>query len=119
MFEYSSIEHYHAQLQEGSVSCLQAVEHYLQKINASTHLNAFVEVYAAGALQKARILDDLRKNGATPKKLHGVVIGLKDVIAYEGHHLSAASNILKGFTSVYSATAVQRMLDEEAIIIGN
>ena len=119
MFEYSSIEHYHAQLQEGSVSCLQAVEHYLQKINASTHLNAFVEVYAAEALQKARILDDLRKNGATPKKLHGVVIGLKDVIAYEGHHLSAASNILKGFTSVYSATAVQRMLDEEAIIIGN
>jgi len=106
-------------LQEGSVSCLQAVEHYLQKIKASTHLNAFIEVYAEEALKKARSLDDLRKNGAPPKKLHGVVIGLKDVIAHKDHPLSAASNILKGFVSVYSATVVQRMLDEEAIIIGN
>lgn len=119
MFEYSSIEHYHAQLQEGSVSCLQAVEHYLQKINASTHLNAFIEVYAEEAMQKARSLDELRKSGSPPKKLHGVVIGLKDVIAYKDHHLSASSNILKGFVSIYSATVVQRMLDEEAIIIGN
>ncbi|HEX6227789.1 MAG TPA: amidase family protein, partial [Chryseolinea sp.] len=93
MFEYSSIEHYHAQLQEGSVSCLQAVEHYLQKINASTHLNAFIEVYAEEAMQKARRLDELRKSGSPPKKLHGVVIGLKDVIAYKDHHLSASSNI--------------------------
>ena len=51
-------------------------------------------------------------------KLHGVIVAIKDVICYKGHKVSAASRILEGFTSVYNATAVQRLLDEGAIIIG-
>jgi aspartyl-tRNA(Asn)/glutamyl-tRNA(Gln) amidotransferase subunit A len=50
--------------------------------------------------------------------LHGVVIGLKDIIAYKDHRLTASSKILGGFDSVYSATATERLLEEEAIIIG-
>jgi aspartyl-tRNA(Asn)/glutamyl-tRNA(Gln) amidotransferase subunit A len=46
------------------------------------------------------------------------VIGIKDVICYKDHSVTAASNILKGFTSLYSSTAVQRLLQEGAIIIG-
>ena len=119
MFEYSSIEHYHAQLQEGNVTCLQAVEHYLQQISLSHHLNAFIEVYAEEARTRARQLDENRKAGSLPGKLHGVIIGLKDVIAYKDHSLTAASKILEGFKSVYSATATERLLEAEAIIIGN
>jgi aspartyl-tRNA(Asn)/glutamyl-tRNA(Gln) amidotransferase subunit A len=119
LFEYSSIEHYHAQLQEGNVSCLQAVEHYLQAIHNSKQLNAFVEVYAEEALAMAIALDEKRKKGQAKGKLHGVVIGIKDVIAYKDHTLTASSAILKGFTSIYSATAIERLLAEEAIIIGN
>lgn len=119
MFEYSSIEQYHAGLQEGTVTCLQAVEYYLQRIGDSKQLNAFVEVFADEALQKAKQLDEQRKQTGLAGKLHGVVIGLKDVIAYKEHRLSAASAILKNFTSVYSATAVERLLAEGAIIIGN
>ena len=69
MFEYSSIEHYHAQLQEGNVTCLQAVEHYLQQISLSHHLNAFIEVYAEEARARARQLDENRKAGSLPGKL--------------------------------------------------
>jgi aspartyl-tRNA(Asn)/glutamyl-tRNA(Gln) amidotransferase subunit A len=119
LFEYSSIEQYHAQLQEGHVTCLQAVEYYLQKIAAAKHLNAFIDVYAEEALQRATTLDQQRKAGQPLRKLHGVVIGLKDVIAYKNHALTAASKILEGFHSIYSATAVERLLAEEAIIIGN
>jgi aspartyl-tRNA(Asn)/glutamyl-tRNA(Gln) amidotransferase subunit A len=119
LFEFSSIEQYHAQLQEGNVTCLQAVEHYLKSIDATSHLNAFIEVYADDAKQKAKQLDEKRKNGQPAGRLHGVVIGLKDVICYKGHKVSASSNILKGFTSLYSATAVERLLAEDAIIIGN
>lgn len=119
MFDYSSIEHYHAQLQEGNVSCVQAVEHYLQKIQGSRHLNAFIDVYAEEALQKARELDQRRLQGESLKRLHGVVIGLKDVIAYKDHHLTASSRILQNFTSIYSATAVEKLLAEDAIIIGS
>jgi aspartyl-tRNA(Asn)/glutamyl-tRNA(Gln) amidotransferase subunit A len=45
-------------------------------------------------------------------------VGLKDVFAFENHPLQASSKILDGFISQYSATAVQRLLDEDAIIIG-
>jgi len=119
LFEFSSIEQYHAQLQEGKVTCLQTVEYYLQLIHSSKHLNAFIEVYADEALQKAKELDKKRKTVGLQGKLHGVVIGLKDVICYKDHKISAASAILKNFTSIYSATAVERLLEEEAIIIGN
>ncbi len=52
-------------------------------------------------------------------RLHGVVVSIKDVICYKDHPVSAASNILKDFVSLYNATAVERMLAEEAIIIGH
>ncbi len=119
MFQYSSIEQYHAQLKEGSVTCVQAVQYYLDRINATKHLNAFIEVYAEEALQEAALLDSERTAGKPGGKLHGVIIGLKDVICYKNHRISAASNILKKFSSVYSATAVERLLAEGAIIIGN
>ncbi|OSZ80762.1 aspartyl/glutamyl-tRNA amidotransferase subunit A [Chitinophagaceae bacterium IBVUCB2] len=119
MFEFSSIEQYHAQLLKGSTTCLQAVEHYLQGIEATKHLNAFIEIYADEAIHQAKELDAKRKSGKQPGKLHGVVVGLKDVICYKGHKVSAASAILNNFTSLYSATAVERLIAEEAIIIGN
>lgn len=115
---FSSIEQYHAQLLEDKTTCHQAVEHYLQRINDSSHLNAFIEVYADEVLQQAILLDEKRKNGSPVGKLHGVVIALKDVICHKDHKISASSNILKNFTSVYSATAVEKLLAEEAIIIG-
>ena len=119
MFDYTSIEQYHARLQEATVTCVQTVEHYLRQIETARQLNAFTEVYAEEALAKARLLDAQRASGSPMGKLHGVVIGIKDVIAYKDHTLTAASGILKGFTSIYSATAVERLLQEEAIIIGN
>jgi aspartyl-tRNA(Asn)/glutamyl-tRNA(Gln) amidotransferase subunit A len=119
LFEFSSIEQYHASLKEEKATCVQAVTHYLRQIQSNKHLNAFVEIFAEEAMQQARELDAKRKTQTASGKLHGVVIGLKDVICYKDHRLSASSNILKGFTSVYSATAVERLLAEEAIIIGS
>ena len=119
MFEFSSISQYHAQLKDGTATCRQAVEYFLQKINASKRLNAFIEVYAEEALKKADELDKKRNSNHSIRSLHGVVIALKDIIAYKDHRLTAASKILDGFVSVYSATATEKLLQEEAIIIGD
>ncbi|MGC4038168.1 MAG: amidase family protein [Chitinophagaceae bacterium] len=118
MFEFSSIAQYHAQLREGGATCLQAVEYYLQRINHAQRLNAYIEVYADEALEQAKSLDEKRAKGSTIGKLHGVVIGIKDVICHKGHHVTASSKILGGFESIYSATAVEHLLAEDAIIIG-
>jgi len=118
LFSFSTIEAYHSWLADNPEGCRIAVDHYLSRIEENAHLNAFLEVFAEEALQQARLLDEKRKAGHPPGKLHGVIISLKDVISYRGHRLSAASKILEGFTSIYDATVVGKLLAEEAIIIG-
>lgn len=118
MFQFFSIEQYHTQLREKQLSCSAAVEHFIRQINASKHLNAFIELYSDEALQKAKELDKKRETGAPLGTLHGVVVGLKDVIAHKDHRLTASSKILDGFTSIYSSTATEKLLEQEAIIIG-
>ena len=119
MTVFSSIKDYHKNLKAGNTTCAATVNYYLKQIEEKKHLNAFVEIFAKEALQKATELDAKIKNGDPLKKLHGVVIAIKDVICYKSHKVTAASKILEGFISIYSATAVQRLLDEDAIIIGN
>ncbi|MFM6925091.1 MAG: Asp-tRNA(Asn)/Glu-tRNA(Gln) amidotransferase subunit GatA [Ferruginibacter sp.] len=119
MFTFSDIDQYHQDLTANNTSCADAVDFYLQQIDANKKLNAFTEVYTDEAKQRAKMLDEKRKNGDPLKKLHGVVIAIKDVLCYKGHTVTASSKILEGFSSLYTATAVQRLLDEDAIIIGN
>ena len=119
MFHYSDIKAYQLQLKNNETDCVSAVKFYLQNISKQKFLNAFVEVYEAEALNKASQLDEKRKAGGDIKKLHGVVIAIKDVICYKDHRVTAASGILKDFISIYNSTAVQLLLDEDAIIIGS
>ena len=98
---------------------MEAVEFFLSRIAADERLNAFTAVYADEARQCAGELDASRKAGQKTGRLHGVVIALKDVICYQGHAVTAASAMLQGFTATYNATAVTRLLSEEAIIIGS
>jgi aspartyl-tRNA(Asn)/glutamyl-tRNA(Gln) amidotransferase subunit A len=114
LFSFSSIEEYHARLTSREVSCVEAVEHYLAAIEQSKQLNSFLEVFSEEAIARAKQLDAQNHHG----KLHGVVIGIKDNICYKNHRSSAGSRILENFISVYSATAVERLLNEGAIIIG-
>jgi aspartyl-tRNA(Asn)/glutamyl-tRNA(Gln) amidotransferase subunit A len=91
--------------------------HYLSNIKANTHLNVFLEVYEAEALARAEEID--RKFAAgTQGRLAGMIVGIKDVISYRDHDLQAGSRILEGFVAQFDATAVQRLLAEDAIIIG-
>jgi aspartyl-tRNA(Asn)/glutamyl-tRNA(Gln) amidotransferase subunit A len=98
---------------------VEAVQFFLGKIAGSQNLNAFLNTYGEEALQSAKLLDDKRNSGDPVGKLHGVVVGLKDVICYMGHPVSAASKMLEGFISIYSATVVEKLIKEEAIIIGH
>ncbi len=119
MFHYSGILPYQQQLRDNTTSCEEATLHYLRQIEDFKHLNAFVSVFTETAIVRSRELDQRRAKGLPMRSLHGVIIALKDVICYAGHPVSAASKMLKGFTPVYHASAVQFLLDEEAILIGS
>ena len=119
MYIHESISDLHIRLSNGELNCRDVVRHYLKVIEEKQHLNAFVQVYAEEALQRASNLDEKQKRPSTWGKLYGVVIGIKDVLCYNGHHVGASSAILKNYKAIYNATAIQRLLDEDAIIIGN
>ena len=118
MFPFNSIQAYQNSLASGIVTCVDTVTHYLQQIENNQQLNAFIEVFADEALEAASLLDTKRKQGKPLGKLHGVVVAIKDVICYNGHKVSAASKMIENFTSIYHATAVEKLLAEDAIIIG-
>ncbi len=118
MFCFTDIQTYHGQLKTGATTCAQAVQFYLDQIKGQQNLNAYLEVFADEAIESANALDQERLDGKPMGALHGVVVGIKDVISYKGHALSAASKMLENYTAVYSATAIERLLAAGAIIIG-
>ena len=116
-YQFKTIEQLQSDLRSGTISCEQLVLDTLHSIGASKHLNAFLEVFETTALNQAKTVDQKIKSG-NAGKLAGVIVGLKDNICYKGHKVSASSKILEGFESLYSATVVERLLAEDAIIIG-
>jgi aspartyl-tRNA(Asn)/glutamyl-tRNA(Gln) amidotransferase subunit A len=104
-------------LRNKNLSCKDRVNYFLSNIEKKKHLNVFLSVYDNEARERAELIDAKIQHG-TAGKLAGLVIGLKDVLSYKDHPLQASSKILNGYTCQYTATAVQRLLDEDAIIIG-
>jgi aspartyl-tRNA(Asn)/glutamyl-tRNA(Gln) amidotransferase subunit A len=104
-------------LQLGKLSLTENVKLFLKNIKDQKDLNAFNFVFSDEAVESAKTVEQKIKNNSAGK-LAGMVIAIKDVLAYKDHSLTCSSNILKNFTSLYTATAVQKLIDEDAIIIG-
>lgn len=117
MKSYNSLNEIREDLKGERITCTQITQYYLNNIKKKSHLNAFLEVFEEEALRKAEEVDKKIKEGSAGK-LAGMVIGLKDVLCYKEHTLTASSKILKGFKSKFTATAVERLIQEDAIIIG-
>lgn len=115
--KYTGLANLQAELKSGSTKVIDVVNHYLDAIEKAADLNIFLEVFAHDARERATVIDQKIQHG-TAGKLAGMVISIKDNMCYKGHQVSAASKILEGFESLYTATAVERLLEEDAIIIG-
>jgi len=114
---YSNLLSIQRDVLSGKIRLKELVLFYLDTIQKNGHLNAFLEVFDEEALLRAEEVDAKMKAGKAGK-LAGMVIAIKDNICFKNHHVSASSKILEGFTSIYSSTVVERLLAEDAIIIG-
>jgi aspartyl-tRNA(Asn)/glutamyl-tRNA(Gln) amidotransferase subunit A len=105
-------------IENKSLTCVELVDHYLKVIHQKNpSLNAFLEVYDEEAKSQAKLVDAKIQNG-TAGKLAGMIVGLKDVLCHKDHKLGASSKMLVGFESQFDGTAVERLLKEDAIVIG-
>ncbi|TAE72501.1 MAG: Asp-tRNA(Asn)/Glu-tRNA(Gln) amidotransferase subunit GatA [Bacteroidetes bacterium] len=118
MQQYKTLLHIQEDLFGDKITCLEIVQYYIQNIHThNQNLNVFLSVYEQESLQKAKEID-VKIQQKKAGKLAGLVVGLKDVLCYENHPLQASSYILDGFVSQFSAHVVERLLAEDAIIIG-
>ena len=116
--KYTTLKSIQTDLNAGEITCRQLVEFYLENIKEKNEkLNAFLSVFEKESLLKADEID-LKIKNKSAGKLAGMVLGIKDLLCYKDHVSQAGSKILDGFESQFNATAVQRVLDEDAIIIG-
>jgi aspartyl-tRNA(Asn)/glutamyl-tRNA(Gln) amidotransferase subunit A len=91
---------------------VEAAVNAAEKLN--DELNAFLEIDRAGALKRA---DEIDKSGAG-RSLNGTPIAIKDNICVRGMQTSCGSRILGPYKPPYNATAINRLLDAGAVIIG-
>lgn len=113
----SSLKAIRTALAQNTYTVTELVQFYLGRIEQQKELNAFLEVFDAEALAHAARIDQ-NLSAEMEKPLTGLVLGIKDNLCFKGHKVSAASRILEGFESLYTTTAVQRLIDAGAIIIG-
>ena len=115
--KYTSLAQIKPLISQGQISCSDLARYYLNQNKKNEHLNAMLEVFEEEVLAQAALVDEKIKAG-TAGKLAGMFIAVKDNICYKGHCVSASSKILENFESTYTATALERLINEDVIIIG-
>ncbi|GAA3973525.1 Asp-tRNA(Asn)/Glu-tRNA(Gln) amidotransferase subunit GatA [Pedobacter ginsengiterrae] len=117
MKKYSSLKEIQTLVSQKQLTLPDLLAYYFKQIKNNEHLNAFNEVFFYSAEVQADVVQKKIEEG-TQGKLAGMIIGIKDNICYKDHIVTASSKMLDGFVSPYSSTVVQRLLQEDAIIIG-
>ena len=114
---FRSFQDLQARLFNNEFTCEELVRFYLNEIKTKDNYNAFIETFDDSSYEQARLVDSDILNDKK-KRLSGLIIGIKDNICYKNHVVTASSLILKDFKSLYSATVVNKLIEEGAIVIG-
>jgi aspartyl-tRNA(Asn)/glutamyl-tRNA(Gln) amidotransferase subunit A len=106
--------------QIGSLEVTRAYAERIERLNPSLH--AYLETAGEQALESARAADrqraDAQKTGAGLGHLHGVPLAIKDILCVRGMKCTCGSRILENFRPPYTATAVERLQQAGAVLLG-
>jgi Asp-tRNA(Asn)/Glu-tRNA(Gln) amidotransferase A subunit family amidase len=106
-------------LSDGDVSSLELTELVLARIEETEpRVHAYAHVLGDHALAAARRADAELAAGSRRSPLHGVPIGVKDIIALRGAPLEAGSRVLAGNVADRNATVVVKLEEAGAVIVG-
>ena len=100
------------------VTAERLVKDALAKAKHFADYNIFTYLNEEGALKRAREIDARIARGEKVGRLAGVPYALKDNFLSPEGETTASAHILQGFTAPITATAVKKLEDEGAIMIG-
>jgi len=82
------------------------------------HIHAFINLFEEETLYLSKSVDRHLLEKENLPALAGVSVAVKDNISYKGHPTTCGSKILESYIPPYNATAVNKILSQQAIIIG-
>lgn len=111
------IREIHNRLRKKEMSVSELLDDSLKRIKeVDGKLNCFITLDEEGAIQKAKALD--REGQVTDQPLYGLPMGIKDNMSTKGVKTTCASRILANFVPVYDATAVEKLHEAQAVMVG-
>jgi aspartyl-tRNA(Asn)/glutamyl-tRNA(Gln) amidotransferase subunit A len=96
----------------------QAEQHYERIATGDVKIHSYLSLSRERALAQAAKIDAMAARGEVLPSLAGVPIGIKDVLVMRGAPATAGSLILKGYRPPYDATAVTRLVEAGAVLLG-
>lgn len=115
--EYKTLKQLSDGLAAGDFSSVELTQHYLQRIAANSHLNAYITVTEDAALAAAKAADESRAKGQAGV-LTGLPIAHKDIFCTQGVRTSCGSKMLDNFIAPYESTVTQRLNAAGTVMLG-
>ena len=106
-------------IKDGSFTAVEVITSLFERIKTiDPKVKSYLRLCEKEALDKAKIVDDKIAKGEPVGTLAGVPIAIKDNICIDGVTTTCASKMLEDFVPPYNATVIEKLLKEDAIIVG-
>ena len=106
-------------LEKGEITSYDLVKSYFDRIKEKDgQVRAYVSTMEEEALEKAKNIDERRKNGEKLGKFAGIPIGIKDNMNIIGTETTCSSKMLENYESPYDATVIEKLKEEDMIFLG-
>jgi aspartyl-tRNA(Asn)/glutamyl-tRNA(Gln) amidotransferase subunit A len=107
------------QIKEGKITAVENLKQFIKKIDAkkAKDLNIFLSINEH-AIERAEEIDKRIKAKKEVGKLAGLCFTVKSNICVQGLETNCASKVLEGFLAPYNATVINKLIEEDAIILG-
>jgi aspartyl-tRNA(Asn)/glutamyl-tRNA(Gln) amidotransferase subunit A len=117
--DHSTLSELSRKLAAGEVSAAELTSAALARAEATqTTLHAFAGLRGERARAEAEQADQRRSRGQARSAIDGIPVAIKDNMVQTGELTTCSSRILEGFVSPYTATAVARLEQAGAVVIG-
>lgn len=116
---YESVEKLSEMIKNNEIKPSEVVKDIYDAIEETDPtVKSFLALDKENALKKAEELDDLQAKGQMDGKLFGIPMGIKDNIITKDVETTCASKMLEGFVPIYDSTVMNKLHNENAILIG-